>query len=339
MSAKKSKGIFFIILSAFCFALMNMFVRLSGDLPSVQKSFFRNLVAFGFAVFLLMRDKKTNPVRNSDSAGNPREVSGGGFLTGAKKSRSAFAVRKRVPGVRFFIGARRGNLKYLLIRSAAGTLGILCNFYAVDHLVLSDASMLNKMSPFFAIIFSIFVLKERIRLPQLAIVTGAFLGSLLILKPTGSSLISLPALIGLLGGMAAGLAYTYVRLLGERGEKGAFVVAFFSGFSCLVTLPFLIFDFHFMSGMQVAYLLLAGLAAAGGQFSITAAYFHAPAREISVYDYSQILFSALLGFLVFSQTPDLLSVIGYAVIILMAVLMFARTARLTKKEGIAVKNI
>lgn len=280
----KYKGILFIVLSAFCFALMNVFVRLSGDLPSIQKSFFRNLVALIFAVILLYRKKE-------------------GF------------------------SGKKENIPFLLIRAAAGTVGILCNFYAVDHLVLSDASMLNKMSPFFAILFSLFVLKEKIHLTQLGIVMGAFLGSLLILKPSGSSLVSVPAVIGLCGGMMAGLAYTYVRVLGNRGEQGPFVVAFFSGFSCLVTLPFLLFDYHAMSLTQIGTLLLAGLAAAGGQFSITAAYYNAPAREISVYDYSQILFSAVLGFVLFGQLPDLWSFVGYVIICLMAVLMFLYNRR------------
>ena len=275
----KYKGILFMVLSAFCFALMSMFVRLSGDLPSIQKSFFRNFVALIFAVILIKK--------NGDS-----------------------------------FSGKRQNIKFLVIRAAAGTMGILCNFYAVDNLVLADASILNKMSPFFAIIFSFFVLHEKVKLPQIGILTGAFLGALLILKPGGESLISVPALVGLIGGMMAGLAYTYVRKLGENGEKGAFVVAFFSGFSCLVTLPFLIFSYHAMTAWQIAYLLFAGLAAAGGQFSITAAYFHAPAREISVYDYSQIIFSASLGFVVFGQIPDIFSFAGYVVICLMAVLMF-----------------
>lgn len=267
------------MISAFFFALMNMFVRLAGDLPSYQKSFFRNLVSLVFALILL------------------------------KKNHSGFSGKKE-------------NIKYLLIRSAAGTVGILCNFYAVDHLVLSDASMLNKMSPFFAIVFSFFVLKERIRIPQACFVGGAFLGSLLIIKPQGASLASVPAVIGLIGGMAAGLAYTYVRVLGEKGEKGPFVVACFSGFSCLVTLPSLLIAGQPMTAAQLGSLLLAGLMAAFGQFSVTAAYFHAPAKEISVYDYSQIIFSAILGFLVFGQVPDVLSWIGYLIICMMAVLMF-----------------
>lgn len=279
MIKKKYLGIIYIILAAFFFALMAMFVRLAGDLPSVQKSFFRNLVSLIFAWIILKKD--------------------GAWFSGKKE-----------------------NIKYLFLRAFFGTIGILCNFYAVDHLVLADASMLNKMSPFFAIIFSFFILKEKVSVPQICIVCGAFLGSLLIIKPTTEIFRSPASLIGLLGGLGAGMAYTHVRMLGGKGEKGPFVVFAFSAFSCLVTLPSLLFNYHPMTGMQLLYLLLAGLSAAGGQFSVTAAYFHAPAKEISVYDYSQIIFSAILGFVVFGQIPDMFSWIGYAVICSMAVVMF-----------------
>lgn len=276
---KKYKGILYIIISAFCFMLMNIFVRLSGDLPSIQKSFFRNLVAFIFAMVLILKNK------------------------------AGFSGKKE-------------NIKYLLCRSFFGTVGILCNFYAVDHLLLADASMLNKMSPFFAVIFSFLLLKEKVKPMQALAVAGAFAGSLFIIKPSVTGMEMMPALIGLAGGMGAGIAYTFVRMLGERGEKGPFIVWFFSGFSCLVTLPFLIFQYHPMTAGQIGILLLAGISAAGGQFAITAAYCHAPAREISVYDYTQILFSAVFGFFIFGQVPDGLSVVGYLCILAMAVLMF-----------------
>lgn len=280
----KYKGIVYIILSALSFAFMNAFVRLSGDLPSIQKSFFRNLVACIFAFCMLKRQ-------------------GAGF------------------------SMHPGCLKPLLMRSIFGTVGILCNFYAVDHLVLSDASMLNKMSPFFAILFSYFLLKEKLNPAQGIAVIVAFIGSLFIIKPTFTNLELFPSLIGLLGGLGAGAAYTCVRKLGQMGERGAFVVFFFSTFSCLVTLPFLIFDYHPMSLLQVITLLGAGLAAAGGQFSITAAYFYAPAREISVFDYSQIIFAAALGFFLFGQIPDGWSVIGYVMICSMGVWMFLRNRK------------
>src|SRR5699024_12760864 len=49
---------------------------------------------------------------------------------------------------------KRENQKYLLLRSTLGAIGVILNFYAIDHLVLSDADMLNKMSPFITIIFA-----------------------------------------------------------------------------------------------------------------------------------------------------------------------------------------
>lgn len=275
----KYKGIVCIVCSAFCFALMNVFIRLSGDLPSIQKSFFRNLVAFFFALAVM----KKNHV---DFSGN------------------------------------RKNLILLVLRSSFGLMGVLANFYAVDHLMLADASMLNKMSPFFAILFSFLILGEKISLAQMTAVVGAFLGSLLILRPTGQNVSFFPAMIGLLGGLGAGIAYTFVRMLGTRGEKGPFIVCFFSGFSTLILLPVMIFGREPMTIMQVMCLLGAGLAATGGQFGITMAYCYAPARDISVFDYSQILFSAALGFFLFGQIPDMWSWLGYGVICSMAVWMF-----------------
>ena len=77
-----------------------------------------------------------------------------------------------------------------------------------------------------------------------------------------------------------------------------------------------------MSFWQLLSLLMAGLSATGGQFSITAAYSHAPAREISVYDYTQILFAALLGMIFLGEMPDVYSIIGYIIIIGAGVAMF-----------------
>ncbi len=270
---QKYKGIIYIIISAFAFALMAVFVRLSGDLPTFQKTFFRNFIALFFALGVL--------------------------------------IKERVP----FRPQSRRNLLALVGRAAAGTLGMVGNFYAIDHMVLSDALMLNKMSPFFVIIFSWLLLSERLTLFQGLAVSGAFVGSLFIIKPSFHNVEYFPALLGFLGGMGAGFAYCCVRYLGQHGEKGAFIVAFFSAFSCLFCLPFMIVQYQHMSAVQLLCLLGAGASAAAGQFSITAAYSCAPAREISVYDYSQLIFSTSLGFLIFSEIPDRWSFLGYVIII------------------------
>ncbi len=282
----RQKGMLCIVASAFFFASMNICVRLAGDLPSIQKSFFRNFIAMLFALVILLR-------------------------SGEK------------------IHYKKQDLPMLFLRSIFGTLGILCNFYAVDHLLVSDASMLNKLSPFFVIIFSAIFLKEKANRAQKISVVVAFLGALFVIKPSMDVLQNAASLIGVLGGLGAGIAYTCVRQLGKQGVKGARVVFFFSGFSCLVLVPYLVFCYQPMSLQQVAFLLGAGLMAAGGQFSITAAYNYAPAKEVSVFDYTQIVFAAILGFIILGQVPDRYSVLGYVIIIGVAVWNFCQGRKQT----------
>lgn len=274
----KQKGIFFILISAFSFALMNLFVQLAGDINPIQKSFFRNLISFAFAASILLKNKD-------------------------------FSYKKE-------------NLKYLLLRSALGTVGILCNYYALGHLLLSDASMLNKLSPFVVLICSYIFLKEDINTIQIVSIVVAFIGSLFIIRPGFSLTAMLPALIGLLGAIAAGGAYTTVRYLGIRGERGPFIVFFFSAFSCIAVLPYILLNYEPMTLKQLAMLLCAGLAASGGQFGVTYAYKYAPARDISIYDYTQVIFAAILGFIAFGQLPDKFSFVGYALICGVSVIMY-----------------
>lgn len=287
---KKYKGILLIISSAFFFALMMTFVRLSGDLPSVQKAFFRNLVAAFISIVTLLKEKTS----------------------------------LKIP---------KGSLKYLLLRAVCGSLGIIFNFYAIDRLVLADASILNKMSPFFAIILSAFVLKEKPSKFQVAVITTAFLGTLLIIKPSFQNVSLIPALSGLLGGISAGAAYTFLRKCKQFDVKGPFIVFFFSAFSLVLFLPFMLLNYEPMTLKQLIYLLLAGASAAGGQFTITGAYYYAPAREISVYDYTQIVFTSLIGLILFDQIPDWMSILGYIIIVSMAVLMFIHSSREAKEEN------
>ena len=289
-----SKGIIFLILSAFSFAAMALFVRLAGDINFIQKAFFRNAVSLVIALGFLIRE-------------------------GREKGWDSVAIPK-------------GALIFLFIRATAGSIGIFGNFYAIDRLVLSDAAILNKMSPFFAVFFSIFLMKEKVRLVPMLAITGAFLGAMLVVKPSFDFSATLPTLAGFIGGVGAGLAYACVRKLSSLKCNGKVIVLFFSVYSCLLSLPHMIFHWEAMTSLQLTFLILAGVWAACGQFSITAAYFHAPAREISIYDYSQIIFSASFGFFVFGMIPDWMSLTGYAVIISMAVLNFAYTKRMQPEQ-------
>lgn len=267
----RTKGILFILMAAFFFSLMSVFVRLSGDVPTMQKAFFRNIIATAVSAVLLVR-----------------------------------------AGQSFDIG--RKNLPTLLLRCVFGTVGIVCNFWAVDHMRIADANMLNKLSPFFAILMSVFILKEMPSKVEWICVIVAFIGAAFVAKPS-AGMISYPAFVGLLGGFAAGTAYTFLRRLGLNGVKGPVIVLAFSAFSTVVFLPNLILNYHPMTMRQFLSLIMAGASAAGGQLSVTAAYQHAPARDISVFDYSQVVYAAIFGLLLFGELPDVWSFVGYVIII------------------------
>lgn len=89
----------------------------------------------------------------------------------------------------------------------------------------------------------------------------------------------------------------------------------FSLFSCMLTFPFMVFNFAPMSLKQWLFLILAGLAAALGQFSITSAYKFAPAKKLSVFDYTQVIFATVWGLIFFQEIPTVFSIIGYVIII------------------------
>lgn len=278
----KKKGVLLIILAAFSFALMGLFVKLSGNLPSIQKGFFRNFVAMLFSSSLIIKNRKD---------------------------------------MTFHIG--KENYIAMLVRCTAGTVGIIGNFYAVSHLLIADASLLNKLAPFVTIIFSAIFLKEIPKKHQIISLVLALVGTIFVVKPGFENTNLLAMSIGILGGIGAGLAYTMVRLLGTRGVKGAVIVFYFSSFSCLAMIPLIIMKYHQpMSLTQIVYLLGAGIAASIGQFSVTFAYKYAPAKEISVFDFTQIVFSAILGYFVFKEIPDLYSFLGYFIIIGASLLIY-----------------
>lgn len=281
-----TKGIIALLISSLGFSLMSFFVKYSGDLPTVQKTFFRNFISMAISLALVIYYKEK-------------------------------------------LFGRKENQGLLLLRSSLGLLGVLINFFVIDRMVLSDAEILNKLSPFFTILLCAIFLKEYIRRFQMISIIVALAGAVFIIKPSMSS-DTMYALLGILGAILAAGAYTVLRVLGSR-EKFYTVVFYFSGFSTVALLPFFIFQYESMTFEQWIMLILAGIFAAFGQFGLTIAYSFAPAREISIFFYSTIVFTALLSIFILNEVPDMMSLIGYFIIFGASYYMFMKN-RAPKEE-------
>lgn len=275
----KIKGILWLVAASVGFSLMGAFVKLSGDLPVVQKSLFRNIIGMILPLY--------------------------------------FVYKYKAP-----LFGRRENQLTLILRSTFGMIGVLLNYYAIDRMVLSDADMLNKLSPFFTMLFCAWFLQEYIKKYQFISMIIAFIGALFIIKPNFSSDMYI-AIIGVLGAMFAGLAYTTLRVLGSK-EKFYTTVFYFSFVSTIVLIPLTLLTYQPMTNAQIIYLILSGVFATLGQFGLTIAYSYAPAKDISIFFYTTVLFSAIIGFILFNETPDLLSYLGYIIIFFASYYMFVK---------------
>ncbi len=208
---------------------------------------------------------------------------------------------------------RTPHAKLLILRSLCGLGGVLLYFLALDKLSLADASLLNKTSPFFVLVFAVILLKEpfdRVLIPALI---AAFLGAMLVIKPSFDYEL-LPAIGALASGLLSGLAYTMIRALKGR-ESPNRIIFTFSLVSTLATLPFLIVSPPLPTAGQWLALLGTGIFAAGGQYGLTFAYHHARATRISVFTYLHVLFALILGFVIWDERLDAASLVGGALIV------------------------
>ena len=224
-------------------------------------------------------------------------------------------------GSRPLLGERR-NRPFLLARSVLGIGGVICYFYAIDHLLLADAAMLAKLSPFFVAVFAAVFLGEHLDRRLAAALVLGFAGGLMVIKPE-LDLHVVPALVGAASAVFAGGAYVILRFLRDR-EAPETIVFVFSLVTVVGLVPVVLPTFEPPEPTQWLWLLGLGVSAAVGQLALTAAYRHAPAGRVSLISYTTIVFAALFGWRLWAEVPDLLSLVGGVLILAGAVVAFAR---------------
>ncbi len=279
---QKQKGILFMILSAFSFAAMQVFVRLTREIPTMEQIFMRNLFILAAAFFIIRRRR----------------------------------------------GSLFGESKYqplLFGRSLFGFLGLITLFYASSHGAQGDVTILNKLSPVFVTVFAILFLKEKLSPVQIPALILSVLGAFVVFRPSFQS-DPIPLLAALLSAVTSGIAYTFLGYF--RGKvDGMTVIMHFSTFSAVCSLPFMIRDFVMPDGGQLLFLLMIGVFGSLGQAFITYAYRFAPASEISIYNYSGILFSLFLGSAVLGEPVKMTSITGGALVAVASLTVYVYNGR------------
>ena len=195
-----------------------------------------------------------------------------------------------------------------LLRAVAGLGAMYCFFIALKLLRLADAMLLCYTLPIFIPIIEWFWLKEPVsRQTKIAVIVG-FIGIALILKP-GSGLFQAAGLVGLASGLLAALAMVGIRRMTVT-EPVARVVFYFTTFGTLVSSVPLVWAWETPGGHLLWALCVMGILAIMAQMCLTKGYSLAPAGQVGPFNYGNVVFAALLGWLIWGETLDGLTLAG-----------------------------
>lgn len=212
------------------------------------------------------------------------------------------------------------NQPLLFVRSTFGFLGLITQFYAVAHANQGDVSTIMKLSPFMITLWAAIFLKEKIRKVQVPALLIAFLGAAFVANPAFNSNL-LPLFMAFLCAFFSSVSYTLLAYFKNKVD-GMTIIMHFSTFCVLACIPFMIFDFVMPTFKELLLLLLIGVFGGFGQIALTYAYRLATAAEISIYNYSGIVFSIILGYVFLGEVLDVTSVIGCALVIIAALITY-----------------
>lgn len=233
-------------------------------------------------------------------------------------------VRRAKPG-------NWGNRKGLLVwRGLMGFAALSCFFYAIIHLPLADATVIQYTNPVFTAWLGWLLLDESLS-PSEAVLSGAgLLGVLLIARPTlifggAARLDPLAVAVGVAGALFSAAAYVSVRRL-SRTEHPMIIVFYFTLVTVPASLPGLALHAVMPTLHELGLLIGVGVAAVLGQVYLTRGLQNERAGRATAIGYVQIVFAAIWGVLVFHDYPDQLSLAG-AALVLVSVIVLARRRR------------
>lgn len=234
---------------------------------------------------------------------------------------------------------RTKNPKGHLTRSAIGLSAMVCSFTALYLLPLPDATAIGFATPLVVVVLAFFLLGEPVRIYRWSAVVVGFVGILVVLSPhlgegDLDSAATLGALLGLAAAVFGALAMIAVRKLCET-ERTSTIVTWFAGASTVMSLLTVPLGFvlpgqaWIIPDMETAGLLiLIGLAGGVGQILLTQSYRFADASTIAPFDYVNMLWAIIVGWLIFSETPVPEVIIGAAIVIAAGVFVIYREHKL-----------
>ncbi|MGM7652945.1 DMT family transporter [Serratia marcescens] len=215
------------------------------------------------------------------------------------------------------LGFRTRHLGLHMKRAAIGNAAMYCGFYSLIHLPIATATTLGYTNPLFQSAIAFITIRGQLTGRLLFSVLLGFVGILVLLRPDSPNGEYVATLVGLAAGLLTALAYFNVGKLVRRGEPELRVVFYFSLVGTLVGgVMTALLGFSWLDGAMLLCVCAIGVFGSLGQIAMTRAYGGGNAVIVSILSYSTIIFSTLLGYLIFGEQLSYIAAAGMALIVL-----------------------
>lgn len=211
-------------------------------------------------------------------------------------------------------GMRTDHLQLQFVRSVAGAAAQVLYFASLAHLSLLNASLLSNASPLF-IPFVIWIWLRKPIQPSVAIsLVIGLVGVILVIRPSAQMLHDPSSLVALASGVLSAIGLVTTNQLGKTDPPFR-ILAYNFGIATILIAPLALRHFTHLSRHSLLLLVLLGVCFALTQWLIIVAYRYGSASQLSPFNYSVVVFSGLLGWLIFGTVPAWTALAGTALIV------------------------
>jgi len=217
-------------------------------------------------------------------------------------------------GPRMRLGlVRTSNPLSQLLRASLLLGSTLCNFGALSYLPMAEVKAISFVSPLLVALFAVWLLSEKLTRDRWLAILAGFAGTLFIVRP-GTAMLSPAAMLALGSALCYSLYQIMTRRLSE--DENPLVTLFYTSlvgfvamslFAPLISLP--------VRAAHAPLFILLGCMGALGHYLLIRAMELQPASTLSPFGYTQLLWVALLGYVIFGDIPDLHAVLGMMIIV------------------------
>ena len=218
-----------------------------------------------------------------------------------------------------------------LVRGATGAVGNACFFWTITHLLLADAMALQFSRPLFMIPLALIFLGEVAGLRRSIVVVVGFVGILFYARPFTAGF-EPGALVGAMGAFFGALVVISIKRL-QTTEPTRVIMFYYAFWNAAFALIPAVWFWVTPTLPELALLTVIGFLGISGQTMITHGLSHGDATVLVPLDYSRILYSAALGYLVFGELPGVWSLAGMAVIVSASLYLVLTERRRTPKAA------